>query len=169
MKEYIDFFAELRMLKQKKREGWRRLGVSFPESVADHVTRTAQIAFFIAKKEEADPYKAATIALFHELGECKIGDLDHEVKKYCSVDEEKAVSDVLTIPEHDEILSLWKDFEEKRTPEGIVAKDADTIELVLQAKEYEMLGIPTKSFIEHAKSRLETKTAKEFYEVLMHE
>ncbi|MFT4326256.1 MAG: HD domain-containing protein [Candidatus Woesearchaeota archaeon] len=166
MKEYTDFFSELGMLKHKKREGWRSLGVAVPESVADHVMRAAQIAFFIAKKEGVDPYKTATISLFHELGECKLGDLDYTAKKYCSVDEERAVSDVLAIPEHDEVLSLWKDFEEKRTSEGIIAKDADTIELVLQAKEYQKTGINTISFIENAKNRLMTTTAKELYEVL---
>ena len=167
MKEYVDFFKELGQLKLNKREGWRNLGVLTPESIADHSLRAAQIGFFIAKKEGADPYKTATILLFHELGEARIGDLDLLARKYLIVDEKKAVEDMLPEAEKNEVLSLWLECDNKTTKEGIIAKDADYIELILQAKEYSLIGYDTHEHIKNARALLVTDTAKKLCEFIL--
>lgn len=45
----------------------------------------------------------------------------------------------------DEILDLWKEYEEGTSTEAKLLKDLDKIEMILQAQEYEAEGSSTKS------------------------
>ena len=40
----------------------------------------------------------------------------------------------------DELISLWKEYEENVTPEAMVVKDLDKFEMIQQAFEYERRG-----------------------------
>ena len=67
----------------------------------------------------------------------------------------------------DEILSLWHQIEDKNTEAGIIAKDADLLELAVRAREYIERGYTDASeWFEAARQRLKTKSAKELLEQL---
>jgi len=60
--------------------------------------------------------------------------------------------------------SLRKDYEEQKTTESMVARDADILECLIQAKEYSDQGhIKAKKFFQTAPSHLKTKTAKKWW------
>src|SRR5947199_7790692 len=79
-------------LKQLKRAGWRLLGIPQPESVAEHSFRAAILGFILATLEGADPLKTATICLFHDTAEARIGDLHRLARRYINVGESEAIA-----------------------------------------------------------------------------
>ncbi|MDG6219294.1 MAG: HD domain-containing protein, partial [Candidatus Thermoplasmatota archaeon] len=77
------FFYELGMLRRVQREGWKLLGVIQPESVAEHSLRAAQIAYVLAILEHhPSPETVCSILVFHDIGECRIGDIQKVANRY---------------------------------------------------------------------------------------
>lgn len=135
----LSFFYEMGHLARVKREGWRLLGIESPESIAEHSLRAAQIAWVLAKLEGLqNPHAAVTIAVFHDIGECRVGDLHKLASRYGELDEARAVKEQCErLGEIGlELFGLWEQVETRSTPEGVVAKDADLLELAVRAKEY---------------------------------
>jgi len=168
--ELSNFIFELGQLKQIKRSGWRLLGIENPESIAEHNLRAAQIGYILARLEKyPKPEEVCTILVFHELAECRIGDIDKVANRYVSYNEKSVINDQTNAlgelgasikNEAEKILS-------KDTKEGIIAKDADWLETAFTAKEYQEKGYDTKDWIENMVSRIKTKSAKSLAKSLM--
>jgi putative hydrolase of HD superfamily len=159
----VNFFFEIETLKRIKRAGWKRVGIENPDSVAEHIFCTAQIAYILAKMEKANAQKAALIALFHDNGEARVGDIDLVGKLYLKTEkEESAFSDqIKNLPAEEEIQQFFKEWKEQKTKEAIVAKDADLLEGAIQTKFYFDQGNKLlKIWIKHWGSKLKTKSAK---------
>ena len=73
----VRFAYEAGQLKRSRRTGWWRAGIRDPESVAEHSWRTAVLAWVIAAAQGADPERAATIGVFHDLAEARTGDIEY--------------------------------------------------------------------------------------------
>lgn len=161
---FIRLFFELGMLKTIQRTGWSLLGFSQYESVADHSLRAAQIGYFLACLEGYDrPGDVATMIIFHDIGECRTGDIHKVANRYVISDERKAVSDQLDgIGEIGErILTYWDEMESCLTPASHVAKDADLLEMAVTAIEImNQTGIDTTDWIDNTEKRLNTSSAK---------
>jgi len=149
----IDFIYQAGALRRVERSGWKTIGIK-PESVSEHSYRSAVIAYILAKKEGVDPEKAALAALFHDLHEVRINDVHIVGKRYMEIDEGRAQADTFApLPEIPEL------FRDARVME--VAKDADRLELIFQAKEYRDLGNKyVEQWIERASALLKTASAK---------
>jgi len=158
------FFYELGMLRRVQREGWKLLGVTHPESVAEHSLRAAQIAYVLAILEDhPTPETVCSILVFHDMGECRIGDIQKVANRYVQSNERRAVTDQLE-PLQDIgtcILNLWDEIESEESKTGIIAKDADLLELALTACEYKKQGFTkANDWLEKTKKRLHTTSAK---------
>ncbi|CDS39404.1 Metal dependent phosphohydrolase HD region [Echinococcus multilocularis] len=126
------------------RAGWTRHGVNEPENVADHMYRMALLSALLPSTEDFKPDKVMKMAIIHDLAECVVGD----ITPFCgiSVEEKHAREEAALIslckelpPElGNELVSLWKEYEERKTPEAVVCKDLDKFEMILQAYEYEL-------------------------------
>ena len=121
------------------------MGVRDPESVAEHSYRTAVIGYVLAHLEGADPEKTASICLFHDTAEARIGDLHWVTKRYLRYKEaEQAALNDQTgqLPQKvaERILTLVGEYEERSSYEAQLAHEADLLECLLQAREYEMQG-----------------------------
>lgn len=169
-KEILKFFFEMGHLSRIKREGWRLLGIEDPESIADHSLRAAQIGWVLAKLEGySNPNEVAAMLIFHDIGECRIGDIHKLANRYVSADEERAVTEQVERlgAAGKDVLSLWHGIESRTTQAGIIAKDADLLELAVRAREYIERGYADASeWFEAAKARVQTKSAKELIEQL---
>src|SRR6266508_2806901 len=77
-----NFLYEMGLLKRYKRSGWLIAGVNNPESIAEHSFRTAVIGYLLAVMEGADPGKTATLCLFPDSQESRIGDVPSVGKGY---------------------------------------------------------------------------------------
>jgi Predicted hydrolases of HD superfamily len=139
------------------RSGWMLRGVppSLAETVADHSYAAALIAAEVAQKVGADPYKAALMALIHDLAETKVGD----IAKVAGIPEAKKVAEesaMASLEVSDLIKSLMMGFNEGRCPEAIVAKASDLAATIVAGKYYERMGFDVKEIEETSRTELET-------------
>lgn len=161
---FSKFLYELGMLRRVQREGWKLLGVDHPESVAEHSLRAAQIAYVLASLEQhPSPETVCSILVFHDIGECRIGDVQKVANRYIQSDEQRAVKDqVKPLGEIGEnIFQLWDEIESQNSETGIIAKDADLLELAITACEYKNQGYSAADdWLQKTKKRLQTSSAK---------
>lgn len=166
-KNIIKFLSEIYMLKRNKHEGFRLSGIDRPDSLADHITCAAQMAYIIGEMEGLDGSKCACMVLFHDNGEARIGDQHKVAARYIDAHEgeKKAFTehmDFLPDAIKKKIISLYEEYETRSTPEGIVAKDADWVEVAIQAKIFSEQGYQNlESWIENVSAAVETKSAKD--------
>jgi 5'-deoxynucleotidase YfbR-like HD superfamily hydrolase len=166
MRDITAFLYEIGQLKRYPRTGWLTAGVPRPESVADHSHRASVIAAVIATMEGADPQRAAFLALWHDSQETRTTDLSHLTKKYVSpaANTEVTSAQVERLPRAlaGLITAAVAEYEARQTPEARCARDADKIELLLQAREYSDQGHPgLRPFIDSALAALQTGAARE--------
>jgi len=141
MKNLVEFLFESGMLWRVKRSGWWFHGVDNPESVADHSHRAMMIGWILADMENADKDKVIKMLLLHDMPETRIGDISkYPGKVYLDTTKgEKRIIEEQSrkLPEKlgKEYKTLMEEFEERKTKEAIIAKDADTLELLVTAKE----------------------------------
>jgi putative hydrolase of HD superfamily len=163
-REILKFFFEMGHLSRVKREGWRLLGIEHPESIADHTLRAAQIGWVMAHMEgNANPHEVAAMLIFHDMGETRIGDIHKLANRYITADEARAVTEQTTRlgAIGPKVLDLWNQIEDRSSPAGIIAKDADLLELAVRAKEYMEQGYrEANEWFEAAQTRVKTETAK---------
>jgi len=106
-------------LKRIPRSGWllRGVGPAETESVAEHTCGTALTALFLAEliDEEIDMARLLAMCLLHDLPESGVR-------------------------ASQELHALWTEFEEASSVEGRLARDADKLEMMIQAACYERAG-----------------------------
>jgi putative hydrolases of HD superfamily len=160
------FLYEIGQLKRYPRTGWLTAGVPSPESVADHSYRASVIAAVIAAMEGADPQRAAFLALWHDSQETRTTDLSHLTKRYVTPASNEAVTarQVARLPRAlaGVITAAVAEYEARQTPEARCARDADKIDLLLQAREYADRGHPgLRPFMDSALAALQTGSGRE--------
>lgn len=164
--EIAKFLYEMGQLKRVKRSGWWIAGVKDPESVAEHVFRTAVIAYLLARLEGADAGKAVLMALFHDLPETRTNDAHRIIRRYAdwrNVDKRAMGEQSKRLPEKvaNEVVSLFEEFEKEVSSEAKLARDADLLECLIQAREYQVLGYhDVVDWILNAQAALATEPAK---------
>ncbi|MBR9681776.1 MAG: HD domain-containing protein [Candidatus Altiarchaeota archaeon] len=170
-KEVLNFLFETAMLRRIKHEGWRFAGVEFPDSVAEHSLRAAQIGYVLAHMEGYEnPERVATMLIFHDLAESRTGDQHLIAKKYIKSDEEAALRDQV---KHlgklgENIIELWGQIERRDDMAGKIAKDADWLEQALTAKEYMEKGYKdAKIWIRNGRKLAHFKTTKRLMDKLL--
>jgi putative hydrolase of HD superfamily len=169
MEEIAKYIFEAGMLKRVCRSGWWAEKVKHPESVADHALRTAIIAFILAKMEGLDEQtarKLCTAAVFHDMHETRLGDMNKVTARYITNSkelEQKVEEEQLkSMPKgmRDSINGILELSERERT----VLKDADYLECAFQAKEYLDVGYKgAESWIRNVGKKLQTESAKKLH------
>lgn len=168
----ITLAYEQGLLKRISRTGWWHIGVKYPESVAEHSFRSAQLAGLIASMEGADPARASFMSLWHDSQETRIGDIPHSGRQYISVSTNEEITADQTAGLPDDTARLLKDavaeYETTDTLEAKCAKDADKLECLLQAVEYGEQGYQrTEGWIESSMKKLQTKSAQRLAEAAL--
>jgi putative hydrolase of HD superfamily len=144
----IQLYFELNHLKQLYRQGWLRVGLAPErcESVAEHSLGVALLCLFIAEEHfpEADAAKVVRIALLHDVGEARVGDLtphDGVSAEDKHARERRAVEQLFEkLPRGAEYLALWEEYERGASFEARLVKQVDRLEMGLQALVYEFQG-----------------------------
>ena len=106
---------------------------------------------------------------FHDLGEARTSDLNYVHQKYANADEKKAIGDLAkTVEFGTDIQKTVKDFNEGKTKEAMLAKDADQIEFILSLREQSDIGNSrADTWIPSAVKRLKTKSAQDLTEAIL--
>ncbi|HKS49273.1 MAG TPA: HD domain-containing protein [Amycolatopsis sp.] len=164
------FAYELGILKRMRRAGWWHAGVRDPESVAEHSLRVAHLAGLLAAEEGADPARASYLAIWHDSQETRTGDLPHTVKPYLTKPDPRQITADQTagLPTAagESVRSAVAEYEAASTLEARCARDADKLEMLLQAVEYRDLGVQrVQGWIDSALKGLTTSTARRVAEV----
>ncbi|MBS7631191.1 HD domain-containing protein [Candidatus Bathyarchaeota archaeon] len=143
-----EFLRIVGRLKRLPRTGWLESRIEDPESVADHSFRTTVLAMILADLEKLDVEKVIRMALLHDLAEAEIGDLTPETKKgmreeYARVEREAFRRILGELPERlaEEYIELIKEYKDALTPEAKLVSEADKAEMLLQALDYEDVGV----------------------------
>ncbi|MGH2537895.1 MAG: HD domain-containing protein [Candidatus Promineifilaceae bacterium] len=130
-------------LKQTERSGWARRGVPRPESVAEHTFGVAFIALALAGQieEPLDLGRLLALALLHDLPEALTGDIPRPVWRYLPAGskaeaERAALAAMLDGEAGAGWLALWQELQAAESAEARLVKDADRLDLLLQASIY---------------------------------
>ncbi|OGX40554.1 MAG: hypothetical protein A3G91_00470 [Omnitrophica WOR_2 bacterium RIFCSPLOWO2_12_FULL_50_9] len=157
------------MLKKIKRSGWWVAGIKDPESVAEHSFRCAIMGYYMAHLERADAAKVMLMALFNDVHEARINDL-HKMGHYY-IDFKEAEKKVFKDQIRDldgsvrtQLKAVRNEYEAQKTKESLIARDADILECLLQAKEYYDSGYAqARKFFKTAPDHLKTASARRLW------
>jgi putative hydrolases of HD superfamily len=165
-RDILAFCRRLGRLKNIPRSGWRLRGIRDGESVADHSYRVTHLAMLLAdylaeQGVTIDVTRALRMAQIHEIGETIIGDIpqsrDNPVSAELKYSAESAAVERLTEPLGAigaRYRALWEEFEAAETLEARLVRAADKLEMMMQAREYELVGFQClDEFWTHAANR----------------
>ena len=166
LRDTTGFLYEIGLLKRYQRTGWSQVGVPLPESVADHSFRVSVIASVLAAMEGANSQRAAFLALWHDSQETRTTDLPHLTKNYVSAaaNEQVTRDQVALLPPSvaGMISTAVAEYEAAETQEARCARDADKLECLLQAREYQEQGhTNVQPWIDSSLAALTTASAKQ--------
>ncbi len=170
-KKILDFISEAGVLKRVRRSGWWVLGIKNPETVAEHSFRCVVIGYVLAKMEKVHSYEVLLMTLFNDIHEARINDLHKMGQRYIDFQraEDKAFSEQASILPKDmgtELSKLHKEYRLQKSKESIVARDADILECLIQAKEYHLHGYrEAVKFMKKAPQHIKTKSAKRLWKL----
>jgi putative hydrolases of HD superfamily len=164
------FLFEMGHLKRVPRSGWLLLGVPQPETIAEHSFRVGMVGMALAAIEGADVGRTAALCLLHDAHETRIGDVPSVGRAYVTTAAPEAVSRHQTAGMPDAAAKAFQEltaeFESGQTIEAQVARDADKLETLLQAVEYQAQGHDTGAWQETSIAALRTDAAKQLAQAI---
>jgi putative hydrolase of HD superfamily len=139
------FLQDAAYLKAVPRTGWFMRGVPEAETVAEHTWGVALVTLVLAQGVEApiDREKALSMALLHDLPERVLSDIPAPAERYfppgAKRDAEEAIlAEMLAVlPAAESLQAWWREFEDRSSLEGRLVRDADRLDLLIQARLYE--------------------------------
>ena len=142
----LDLLTTNNRLKVSPRTGWAQFGVPCPESVADHSHGVAMAALLLLDliEEDLDRAKVLAMAIAHDLPESVTGDLSLGGSRLLppgakAAGEQAAMDELLDgLPFGPAWRARWDEFEALETQEARLVRDADRIDLLVQALTYEL-------------------------------
>jgi putative hydrolase of HD superfamily len=161
MNDLLQVLFQIGRLKNVARAGWARKGLPNPESVAEHTFRTAVLALLLAEELGVDSARLTALIVVHDLPESdpEVGD----ITPYCGITRaEKRKRETAAIehlcgelPHGEQLLGLWREYDEGQTPEAQAAHQLDALEMAIQAREYEaQFGIDLAEFRASARAKI---------------
>jgi putative hydrolase of HD superfamily len=132
-------------LKRTPRTGWLQRGVSPAESVAAHSHGVAFVALVLSRlvDESLDLGRTLAMAALHDLPEALTTDIPSPSWRYFPPGSKKeaeqgAMTAMLDGSEiGPELMAMWEEMRAAETAEARLVKDADKLDLFLQALTYE--------------------------------
>ncbi len=142
LKKLVSFFYEMGNLRKIARAHQQSLmSQDLSDNIASHSFRTALIGYFLAEELKADSGKVMKMCLVHDIEETRCGDQNWVHKRYVKVFEEEIRKEqLLDIPNSKEMQKISEEYQERKTLESKIAKDADLLDQNILLKEYQLQG-----------------------------
>jgi putative hydrolase of HD superfamily len=171
LQNIVQWILEAGLLKRTPRSGWSLMGVSGAESVADHSFRCAAVGYVLAHMEHVDVHRTLLMTLFNDFHEARITDLHRMAQHYMDAEaaEDHSFSDQIeNLPEdiRGELSGVRNEFKLQESRESIVARDADILECLIQAKEYNEQGNTGAALFFKNAAKLKTESARKLWALL---
>jgi len=168
-KRDIDFLFEIGSLRNVPR-AWQQVLTGKVQNISEHLFRTAMIGWIIATAEKADVSKVIKMCLIHDIAESRASDISFMHRDYVTRHEKLAETHIFqnTILEK-EAQVLLKEYDDRKSLEAKIVKDADNMDCDLELKELAKIGdsaavgMRDHRHIIRAK-KLYTKTAKRMWD-----
>jgi len=148
----IDLLDAVLELKAIDRAGWKRAGITRPESVAAHTWGVAWLVLALCP-EDLDQGAALRLAVIHDLAEVEVGDItphDGVSREEKAAREQAAIERLLA--HRPDLAALWQAYEAQATPEACFVHDCDRLDMALQALRYSReTGADTAEFLRSAR------------------
>lgn len=136
-KQIVNFLFEVGTMRKLPRIHQQvLLSQDLSDNIATHSYRVSLIAWFLAKMEKVDPYKTMMMAFLHDVKEVRSGDHNYIHKKYVKIFEEEITKDQFSHLPYLDLFNFVEEFEERKSKEATIAKDADLLDQMLLLKEY---------------------------------
>jgi putative hydrolases of HD superfamily len=162
----IDYLYEMGLLKRLPRAGWLVAGIDHPESIAEHSFRAAIIGYLLASVEGADPARTALLCLFHDTQGVPHRRRSRVGKSYVvtAPNPQVTADQVAGFPGEigQAVRALVDDYEGQESVEARLARDADKLECLIQAREYQANGHDVQPWVETAAAALRSEAARRF-------
>ena len=145
----MTFYEEIAKLKNTLRKGWVVRNVAQKcgrvESDAEHTFSMTLLALEIISKKKLNlnQEKVLKMIAYHELCEIDYGDhtpMEKIEKQEKYNNELKCIQRLAEQHQIPEILELWKEFEQGKSPEAAFVKKIDKLDAILQSKVYADAG-----------------------------
>ena len=142
IRNLVSFFYEIGTLRRILRAHQQTLFSHDPtDNISTHSFRTAFIGYFLAKELKADGNKVLKICLLHDIEESRAGDQNWLNKRYLKVFEDEIREGQLkNLPNSAELLKISEEYQDIKTLEAKIAKDADLLDEIFPLREYELQG-----------------------------
>lgn len=137
IEQYVRFIQEAENLKSVLRTAWSASGRE--ESTAEHSWRMSLLAsIFLSEYPQLDGKKVLLMCLVHDMGELYGGDISAVLRpdprekyeeEYAAV---QKVFGLLPKEQGDQLLALWSEYNENKTPEAHLVKALDKAETIIQ-------------------------------------
>lgn len=164
------FLFEMGHLKRVARAGWLLLGIPQPETVAEHCFRAGAVGIALAALEGADIGRTAALCLLHDSHQTRTGDVLSVARAYVTAAVPAAVTAHQTSAMPNATAKIFQDlvaeYEAGQTLESRLARDADEIETLLQAAEYQAQGHDTAPWRETSTAALRTGSARQLAQAI---
>lgn len=168
-KRDIDFLFEIGSLRNVSR-AWQQVLTGKVQNISEHIFRTAMIGWIIAVAEKAHASKVIKMCLIHDIAESRVTDISFMHRDYVTRHEKLAETHIFqnTILEK-EAAVLLKEYDDRKSLEAKIVKDADNIDCDLELKELARIGdssavgMRDHRHVIRAK-KLYTKTAKRMWD-----
>lgn len=139
----LHFYDIINTIKHKIRAGWTARNIpDAHDSIASHSYGASLIGWVMAREEGLDADRVIKMLHVHDLIMAYIPDIRPQDPEYSQkpqlekASREKLLKDVPHVVrrEFDELL---KEYEERKTPESILANECDGLDAVLQSRKYD--------------------------------
>jgi putative hydrolases of HD superfamily len=172
--------VEILTLKNTTRAGWARVGVppGVQETVATHSFGAGVVAAILSavQGDAINAGRATMLAVLHDIGETRTGDIAHPLRDIIEeqglpkeqVDQraEQLQRQGLPVQLQAFLRTALEEFRSGESLEAKTAKDAEFIELGIQALRYQGQGYPTGQFIEGIAASLQTEAGQQLWELI---
>ena len=140
--EIANFFFEVNTLRKLARIHRQTLNTDdLSDNIASHSFLVAHIGYYLALTEKVDAGKVAIMCLFHDLAEARSNDHNWVHKKYVKVFEDEIRIYQKDGAPHGTLFGpIVAEYDERKTPEARIAKDADLLAQIVLLKEYSYTG-----------------------------
>jgi putative hydrolase of HD superfamily len=158
-------------LKTIKRQGWIDRGLD-ADSIAAHSHGAMVLGWIMAEEEKVDRNKVTEMLLIHDLVMAKMEDVtpssgQYEDKKKLEEKAFRLITEILPEKLGKRYETLFAEFQEQRTAEARVAKEADKLETLFQGEVYEEStgrNDILDEFLSTYKFAFSTETGKEIFQ-----
>lgn len=168
-KRDLELLYEIGSLRHLPRQ-WRRFGLTDTQNVTEHHFRVIWLALVIAAREGiTNTDKIVKMALVHDVTESRTNDVDYISRQYVEQKEEQAIRDILRETSLEkEFIEIWQEYEDRKTIESKIVKDADNLDVDMEMREQGARGHDLEAIWEKhrtplASKNLYTKSAKRIY------